>query len=217
MEHTVIFQPSGRRGLVKHGNSLLDAARELGVDIEAPCGGARVCGKCKIKIEEGFFEKFGIDSKMSNLSPVLEEEKDFFSPEELADNYRLGCCAYVYGNILVFVPEESSGAKQVILEVGRERAFDLEPVVKNYYIQMASATLDDQLDDYARINMALAEKYGLSGHLGIDYPVLLGLPEAVRHGDWKVTVSVWDEKEIIKVVPGLVEDPWGIAIDVGTT
>lgn len=217
MEHTVIFQPSGRRGLVTHGKSLLEAARELGVDIEAPCGGARVCGKCKIKIEEGFFEKFGIDSKMSNLSPVLEEEKDFFSAEELADNYRLGCCAYVHGNILVFVPEESSGAKQVILEVGRERAFGLEPVVKNYYIEMAAATLDDQLDDYARIKAALTEKYELPGDLGIDYPVLLGLPEAVRDGDWKVTVSVWDQKEIIKVMPGLVEDPWGIAIDVGTT
>lgn len=216
MEHTVIFQPSGRRGTVKHGTTLLEAARELGVDIEAPCGGARVCGKCKVKIEEGFFEKFGIDSRMNHLSPVLEEEKDFFSAEELADNYRLGCCAYVNGNILVFVPEESRGAKQVILEVGRERQFDLDPAVKNYYVELEPANLEDQTDDFARISAALNDKYGLED-LSVDYPVLQSLPETVRSGDWKVTVTVWNNKEVVKVSAGLVENPWGIAIDVGTT
>lgn len=217
MEHTVIFQPSGRRGTVRNGLTLLDAARELGVDIEAPCGGARVCGKCKVKIEEGFFEKFGIDSRMSNLSPVLEEEKEFFSAEELADNYRLGCCAYVQGNILVFVPEESRGAKQVILEIGRERVFSLDPVIRNYYVELEPASLEDQTDDYARIQAALSAKYELPAGLTIDYPVLQTLPETVRSGEWKITVSVWDNKEIVYVTPGLSEDPWGIAIDVGTT
>lgn len=216
MEHTVIFQPSGRRGTVKHGTTLLEAARGLGVDIEAPCGGARVCGKCKLKIEEGFFEKFGIDSRMNHLSPVLEEEKDFFSEDELADNYRLGCCAYVNGNILVFVPEESRGAKQVILEVGREREFGLDPAIKNYYVELKPANLEDQTDDFARINAALTSKYGLA-NLSVDYSVLQSLPETVRSGEWKVTVTLWNDREVIKVFPGLVEDPWGIAIDVGTT
>jgi len=91
MGHTVIFQPSGRRGAVEEGKSLLQAARELGVDIESPCGGANVCGKCKVKIEEGFFEKFGIESKMSHLSPLMEEEKDELEKEELDSNYRLPC------------------------------------------------------------------------------------------------------------------------------
>lgn len=217
MGHTVIFQPSGRRGTVEAGTNLLEAARQLGVDIESPCGAARICGKCKVQVEEGYFEKFGIESKMSNLSPLMEEEKDELEPEELQKNYRLACCATVEGSVLLFVPEESRGAQQVILETGRERDIRVHPVVKNYYIEMIPATLKDQTDDFMRIKNAIGDKYGLQSIEYIDYFVTVNLPETIRSADWKVTVSVWEEKEIIKVSPGLVENPWGVAIDVGST
>ena len=45
----IIFQPSGRRGEVKIGLTIVEASREIGVDIEALCGGKRTCGKCKVK------------------------------------------------------------------------------------------------------------------------------------------------------------------------
>ncbi|RJX24207.1 MAG: DUF4445 domain-containing protein [Dethiobacter sp.] len=217
MGHTVIFQPSGRRGIVEAGKNLLEAARELGVDIESPCGGSKVCGKCKVKIEEGFFEKFGIESRMSSLSPTMEEEKDELEKQELENNYRLACCAEVQGNILVFVPEESRGAQQVILETGREREISVDPAVRNFYIEMVPATLHDQTDDFVRIKNALEEKYGLKDIEYIDYPVVVNLPETIRSANWKVTVSIWKGCEIIKVSSGLVENPWGIAIDVGST
>ena len=35
----IVFQPSGRRGEIEAGKSILAAARELGVGIEAACGG----------------------------------------------------------------------------------------------------------------------------------------------------------------------------------
>ncbi|GAH16609.1 unnamed protein product, partial [marine sediment metagenome] len=44
----VIFQPSGRRGLVPKGVSVIEASRLLGADIEALCGEKRICGKCKV-------------------------------------------------------------------------------------------------------------------------------------------------------------------------
>lgn len=213
---TVIFQPSGRRGKVDTGKTLLQAAQELGVDIEAPCGAAKVCGKCKVKIEEGFFEKFGIESNMSNLSPVIEEERDQLEKSELEDNYRLACCTTIKGDVLVFIPEESRGAQQIILEAGRERNYSVDPAVKNYYVELSPANLDDQVDDFARIQAALKEKYDVNV-VNIDFPTLINLPETVRAADWKVTVSLWHDKEIIKVSPGLVEDWYGIGIDVGST
>ena len=217
MGHTVIFQPSGRRGTVEDGINLLEAARQLGVDIESPCGAARICGKCKVRVEEGDFEKFGIVSKAENLSPHMEEERDELEAGELANNYRLACCATVNGNVLIFVPEESRGAQQVILETGREREIKVDPIVKNYYIEMVPATLDDQTDDFMRMKKALAEKYDLQNVEYIDYFVTVNLPETIRAAGWKVTVSVWDGQEIVKVSPGLVEDPYGVAIDVGST
>ncbi|HDY71821.1 MAG TPA: 2Fe-2S iron-sulfur cluster binding domain-containing protein, partial [Nitrospirae bacterium] len=47
-EHTVILQPSGRRGKVPEGTTILEAARRLGVGIEAVCGEKMVCGKCRV-------------------------------------------------------------------------------------------------------------------------------------------------------------------------
>ena len=72
----VIFQPSGRRGEIEKGASIIEASRELGVDIEALCGEKRVCGKCKVRIEEGSFEKFGIHSTLKNVSPWQDEERN---------------------------------------------------------------------------------------------------------------------------------------------
>ena len=71
----VIFQPSGSRGLVPKGITLIEASRLLGVDIEALCGEKKVCGKCIVRIEEGLFEKFGIESGMSHTSEWTVEEK----------------------------------------------------------------------------------------------------------------------------------------------
>ena len=73
----IIFQPSGRRGEVPKEITIIEASRMLGADIEALCGEKKVCGKCKVRIEEGYFEKYGIDSKKSNVSEWQEEEEKF--------------------------------------------------------------------------------------------------------------------------------------------
>ena len=39
----------------------------------------------------------------------------------------------------------------------------------------------------------------------------------MRQGDWKVTVSVWQNREVIKVEPGFVNKAYGLAVDIGTT
>lgn len=216
MEYNVIFQPSGRRGKVLKGKTLLQASHELGVDIEAPCGAAKVCGKCKVKIETGFFEKFGVDSKMENLSSLTEEEKRSLKDTEIAENYRLACATEVHGDILVFVPEESRAGNQVVLETGKERTFKLNPAIKNYYIEMQAATLEDHRSDLHRLQDALKDKYGLE-NLSMDYFALRELPNVVRKGSWKVTASILYDREIIDVKPGFNQKWYGIGIDVGTT
>jgi uncharacterized 2Fe-2S/4Fe-4S cluster protein (DUF4445 family) len=91
----IIFQPSGRRGEVDKGLSIIEASRQLGVDIETLCGEKRVCGKCKVRIEEGRFEKFGIRSSRDHVSGWQHEEEKFITPEQRHDGYRLGCCARI--------------------------------------------------------------------------------------------------------------------------
>ena len=77
---TVVFQPSGHRGQIEKGKSLLEAAQELGVALESVCGGKHVCGKCRVRIEEGSYARDGLNSTRDPLSPFSAEEKKFISP-----------------------------------------------------------------------------------------------------------------------------------------
>lgn len=212
----VIFQPSGSRGEVPKGVTLIEASRLLGVDIESLCGEKKVCGKCKIRIEEGRFEKFGIESKTSHVSPWQEEEEKYINDEERESGYRLGCVTKVEGDVLVFVPEESRAGKQVVSKAARDIHIEHDPAVKIFYLEVDPPTFEDPTGDFERICRELEKEYGLKD-LNIDIHALRQLPGALRDGDWKVTVSVWMDKEVIRVRPGKLENSYGIAIDVGTT
>ena len=214
----VIFQPSGRRGEVPKGINLIEASRLLGVDIEALCGEKKVCGKCIIRIEEGNFEKYGVVSGMMNTSAWQPEvESKFINAENQAKGFRLGCVARVEGNLLVFVPEESRAGKQVVSKAARDIKIDWDPAVRLYYVQVIKPTFEDCLGDFERICKALSREYGLPETLEVDIQTLRKLPVALRDGNYCVTVSVWNDKEVIRVQPGRVEHAYGIAIDVGTT
>lgn len=215
-KHMVIFQPAGRRGEVEEGKTLLEAARDLGVDLESICGGKKTCGKCKVRIDEGYFEKDAIDSRMSHLSQLIEDEKKFIKPED-GPNIRLACTAEIQGDVKIFVPEKSRAGKQVVRKTATERAIALNPAVKKYHIELTPPTLHDiTVGDSERVTEALKEKYGLN-ITTIDFPVLRKLQDILREGKWEITVSVWIGREIVKVEPGFVEDTYGIAVDVGTT
>lgn len=215
-QYMVIFQPSARRGLVDEGTNLIEASRQLGVDIEALCGEKKVCGKCKVRIEEGFYEKFAITSSRSHASEWQEEEDKFFTPAQKEEGYRLACVAKVQGDMLVFVPEEARAGKQVVSKAARDIHIDWNPAVKQYHVQVIPPTFEEPAGDFERICAELERNYGLKD-LNIDWPTLRKLPRRQRDGNWGVTVAVWMDKEIVRVLPGKVEDSYGIAIDVGTT
>jgi uncharacterized 2Fe-2S/4Fe-4S cluster protein (DUF4445 family) len=200
----VTFQPSGVRGEVLEGTTILDASRELGVGIESLCGGIKACGKCKVKLVEG------------RLFPFMEEESKFITEAEKTDGYRLGCAAQIKGDVLVFVPEESLAGKQVVRKAATERAIELNPAIHLYYVELSPPSFQDLRGDLDRLKKELSEKYHLSP-LDIDYHVLLKLPRVLRQANWNVTAVIWMEKEILDVKPGRVEDAYGVAIDVGTT
>jgi len=212
----VIFQPSGRRGYVQKGKTLKEASVSLGVDIEGICGEKAICGKCKVRIDQGFFEKYGIESSREHLSPMGVTERKFFSLQQERGGYRLACQTKVLGDVIVFVPEESRMGKQVVRKAAREINIELKPAVKKYYVEIPKATLEDTLGDWERLETELEKSHGLK-NLTIDYQTLMSLQEAVREGNWKVTVSVWHDKEVIKVESGLVKKVYGLAVDVGTT
>ncbi len=212
----VIFQPSGRRGDVPKGVSVIEAARILGVDIETLCGEKKVCGKCIVRIEDGHFDKYGIRSRPSHVSPWQEEEGKFIDPEHRGKGFRLGCAARVTDDILVYVPEASRAEKQVVSKAARDIFIEHNPAVRLYYVEVDPPSFEDPTGDFERICCQLKRECGLD-NLSIDIFALRQLPAALRDGDWAVTVSVWNGREVIRVRPGKTDHNYGLAIDVGTT
>src|SRR5512138_844865 len=111
-KHTIILQPSGRRGQVDEGTSVRAAARELGVEIESICAENATCGKCMVLVEEGRFERYNINSKQDHLSPVSVSEAAYFKrrPKLLQSKgwdvgyVRLSCQCKIQGDVLINVP-----------------------------------------------------------------------------------------------------------------
>lgn len=213
--YQVIFQPSGRRDFVPAGCTILDAARQMGVEIESICGEKRTCGKCKVKVQEGFFERYGIESKIDHTSPFHAVEAKFIDRDE-CNACRLSCYAEIYGDLVVFVPEESRGGKQVIRKSAKQIHIAIDPPVRKYAVELAPPSLDDIQGDLQRLTDELRTAYGLD-NLTIDFTVLQTLPRVLRERNWRVTVSVWMGREIILVEPGFSQTGYGLAVDVGTT
>ncbi|MCQ3937708.1 MAG: ferredoxin [Chloroflexi bacterium] len=234
-KHNIILQPSGRRGQIDEGTSVRTAARELGVEIESICAENATCGKCMVLVEQGRFEKYNIESKRENLSPVGTEERAYLErrPKLLKEKgweigqVRLSCQAKIYGDVLINVPEESRGNKQIVRKSAREREIEIKPAVRKYLVSMSPPTLERPIADWERLakgletSMALVrgtdEKLPRWYELEIDYACLRSLSKTLREAKWNVTVSVWNDREVIAVQPGYHEDSYGAAVDIGST
>ncbi|MBM4339426.1 MAG: DUF4445 domain-containing protein [Deltaproteobacteria bacterium] len=200
----VTFLPSRKEREIIEGETVLEAARESGVEVESLCGGLRNCGKCKVQLLDG------------TLSPFTDDESKFIPDCEKANGYRLACVAQILSDVQIFVPEISRIEKQGLRKAVAERTIGLNPAILPYYVELPPASLNDLTADVDRLKNGLWEKYHLHG-LDIDYPTLLKLSHALREKDWKVTASIWMEKEILDVRPGRSDHFYGLAIDIGTT
>ncbi|MBM3132471.1 MAG: DUF4445 domain-containing protein, partial [Chloroflexi bacterium] len=212
--YKVIFVPSGHTGVVDGGVSLQAAARAIGENIESICGGKGSCGKCKVRVLNG--TEHGIRSDASHLGPLTEAERRYAAEHGLKPEERLACQAEVRGDVAMFVPEESRAGRQVILKALTDRTMEIVPTIRKYYSELSPATLADPVGDWERLAAELASRFGLAD-LRIDHHALKSLPGALRAGNWAVTVTVWDGREILRVEPGYVEKAHGLAVDVGTT
>ena len=234
-KHTVILQPSGRRGQVDEGTSIRAAARDLGVEIESICAENATCGKCMVLVEEGRFEKYNIELKREHLSPMGREERAYLErrPKLLKDKgweigqVRLSCQCKILGDVLINVPEESRGNKQIVRKSARERAIEIKPSIRKYVVSMTPPNLERPIADWERLAKGLEVSIALvrrgEGNLPrwfdltIDYQCLRTLSSTLRQANWSVTVSVWQDREVIEVQPGYVEDSYGAAVDIGST
>jgi uncharacterized 2Fe-2S/4Fe-4S cluster protein (DUF4445 family) len=212
----IVFMPSGRRGRFPVGTPVLQAARQLGVDIDSVCGGRAICGRCQVVVSEGEFAKLGVTSKGDHLSDFSAVEQRYADKRSMKPGRRLSCQAVLQGDLVIDVPEDSQVHKQVVRKRAEMRAIEIDPIVKLHYVEVAEPDMHDPTGDLQRLEKALQDQWGLT-NLSTDLRVIQGLQSALRTGKWTVTVAVHLGKQITAVWPGFKDQVFGLAVDVGST
>ena len=238
----IVFTPSGKRGSFEIGTKVLDAARQLGVDIDSVCGGRAICGRCQINVLVGDFAKHNIHSDFTSVTEISEAEKKYAERRGLNEDRRLSCQSLLKSDAVIDVPASSQVHQQVVRKENESHDIDINPIIKPYYVNVAKQKekpLEKKLNsslheiktfkisveepdmhkgtgDLSRLKVALSEEWGLD-NLTCSLEVLQSLQPVLREGEWKVTVAVRNNEEIIAVFPGFKDELFGIAVDVGST
>ncbi|MDC0434861.1 ASKHA domain-containing protein [bacterium] len=213
----VVFTPSGKRGSFAIGTSVLQAARELGVDLDSVCGGRGLCGRCQILAPEGEFSKHKIISSKDHLSDATRVEARYERIHgAFAEGRRLGCQATLQGDLVVDVPQDSQVHKQVIRKALSHANITVDPAVRLYVVDVQEPDMHDPSGDLRRLKKALHDEWQLD-NLRAGLPLLKGIQQALRQGQWQVTAAVYEDNEILALWPGFKQSVYGLAIDVGST
>ena len=213
----VVFTPSGRRGRFPLGTPLLQAARALGVDVDSVCGGRGLCGRCQVDLCTGHFAKHGVESRDGHLSPKSDTERAWEKRRgPLQAGRRLSCSALLCGDVVIDVPSASQVHRQIVRKRAEVLDIALDPIVRLYYVAVQEPDLHVPASDLRRLKDALAYEWNLT-ELASDIRVVQQLQQALRQGQWRVTVAVYDDHRIIGVWPGFQGQIYGMAVDVGST
>ena len=196
---TITFLPSGIQTEISSDETLLAAARRAGVSIDASCGGAVKCGKCKVRISKG------------SASPLTDAERGLLSPIELELGFRLACCTMAESDLELIVDDRHSGSTRKKSMAKLPDGFVFSPAVTLRTVTVPRADMEHQTDALNRLRTAL------------DLPTLMpavgtlsDLQKALDAKRGKVT-AVLRGSELIALLGGEETACYGVAFDIGTT
>lgn len=202
MAFLVDFEPVGRRGECPEGETLLECARRLGVQLVNLCGGSGGCGRCVVQVLEG------------ELSEVTPGETGFLSPDLLVAGYRLACRATPRGDCKIRVPSESLSTPQRTQVEGEEVLVSPEPAVASYLVSLPEPSLEDLCADSERLAAALAKQQGMDVRR-VDLACLQELSPLLRANSWQIDAAVRGDEIVTLLSPKT--RMLGLAVDLGTT
>jgi len=185
------------------GETILDCARRAGVRIASPCGGRGLCKSCVVRIKDG---------PVGEPSP---QDVEFFSREEIAENWRRACQIFPAGNCTVEVSARAAAAPMRTQVRSEDVWVPPDPAVRLCPITVAAASLEHPVADDHRLIRALNEKWPGAGSR-IDVETLRALPQAVWASAGPLEAAV-RFGEVVGLFPADKKPFLGLAVDLGTT
>jgi len=208
----IAFLPDKKDIKVNKGTTILEALEKAEMNINTPCGGKGICGKCKVLVKKGI-----------NVAAPIEEE--LLLEEEIKKGFRLACQAKLFKDTVIEIPSEirldfkrvfSSNLKGDIDRI--KNNFSLGTNLKKVFLDLKKPSLDDQRSDWGRIKGGLSlKKIEDISNLKASLEILKKIPILIRRANFKITVILYNN-EIINVEKGdTTKNSYGIAFDIGTT
>ena len=218
----VHFEPDNADIIVEQGANILEAAIDAGVHISASCGGAGVCGTCKMLIKQG---------------EVESTRTDKVSETEYEQGVRQACQSRALTDLVVDIPAESRLERAVLDREGAggfqpsqvlATGWRFHPPLSKLFVELPPPTLEDNTSDLSRLLRGLKKQYKLD-NVSVDFGVVKKLADVLRDGDWKVTVTTLvpgastqakgrQRQTLINIEPGDTRRRhFSLAFDIGTT
>jgi uncharacterized 2Fe-2S/4Fe-4S cluster protein (DUF4445 family) len=159
--------------------------------------------------------------------PVRRRVSLRLSPADLARGYALACQTVIEGNSsITLLPQEKIERRLTTDRTAPDNhvPLDYDPArdqsVRAYYLEIEAPSLDDQTDDWSRVQRTLQREHGV-GPLAAGLALLRRMGETLRTADWRVTaiVDVGDpQPRLLDLLPGdQTGCVLGAALDIGTT
>ena len=207
---TITFSEPGSDGVghsidVAVGTSILDAASDAGVEIEATCGRRGKCRSCRVKVLSG------------DIPPATVQDTIQLGHDAVTERFRLACQTSAIADcVIMAAPPKSEIGHQILTVSDRTGLAErtLDSGVDKYWIQ-AEAPMDEneQTSDLDKIMAGLPEQ--LTPTPSLD--VLRRLPEVLRKGSDGLTLTAF-LGQIVDIESGDTTDQkFGMAFDIGTT
>jgi uncharacterized 2Fe-2S/4Fe-4S cluster protein (DUF4445 family) len=222
-KHKIVFLPYNKEIDIDAGDTILRAAMNAGVHINASCGGEGVCGKCRVIVEKG---------------RMPAEPLTMLTREDIDKGYRLACLSKIEDDLVIRIPSESIVDKNTLNIASsprktahiktmdfnqlREEGLFLPPVEK-IYVELPPPSAADNGSDVTRLVTHLKLNHNET-KLQLTLPVIQKISDIIRQQDFRATVTIersireGNKSRIINIQPGDTTDRhYAIALDIGTT
>lgn len=214
---TITFLPEQIQVEIPANASLLEAARLAGIFVETPCGGKGICAKCTVKIHSGAVQR-------RNTSPLnLPADHVMICQTDVLDE---PVCVEILNE-----RKEGQGQFERKVDIDQYRparpaSFDF--LVKTKAILVGEAVTLDGLSDLDRFKNAVQAALPCNGVI-VPLSLLADLPEKLRDDEGRTAILYYGENQLVHIVDvvskgsfesaekSLIENTYGIAVDIGTT
>ncbi len=203
----ITFLPANVTVEIPEGETVIRAAMKAGLHINASCGGAGVCGKCRVFLEQGEVEG-----------------------EPLPEGGYKACTLIPKSDLVIRIPVESEVDRKALLRPTKKIASSwleargpaqvtFSPLLKKLFLELEAPSLENNMPDLTRLETGLKSVLKTK-ELEADWRILRALPHVLREKDFAVTTTVWSKKppRLLRVESGdTTQKHYAVAVDVGTT